>query len=137
MIRPRQGDRHATIHCTCAFLLVLGLLGHDPAHAASDARTSRVPASAALTIGVIYDPVSVVNATMWAMLELARIMQLADEVAEHIKDDIRRQQHPQRTPRVVPVQPPDLPELAPTRRLSPPSARPQPITDTLPARSTS
>ena len=123
---------------SCAFLLVLGLLVHEPARAGvAPSGASRDPAPAALTIGVLNDPVSVLNATMWAMLELTRLMQLADEVAEHIKDDIRRQQHPQRAPGVVPVQPPDLPELAPTRRFSPPSARPHPITDTLPARSTS
>lgn len=127
---------------SCALLLVLGLFGHELAHAAPAATAAaaapRGHAAAALTIGVLSDPVTVLNATMWAMLELVRVMQLADEIAEHIKEDIRRRRgDPQRAPGVVPIRPPDHPELAPARRGSPPAARPTPITDTLPARPTS
>ena len=113
-------------------LLVAGAPGIRAAHALP----ARDPVTAVLTVGVFNDPVSVLNATMWALLELARIVELGDQVAEHIKEDVRRAQHPQRAPApiVVPVQPPDAPELLPTRRAAPPSARPLPITDSLPAR---
>jgi hypothetical protein len=116
-------------------LLVAAAPGIRPAHAVP----ARGPAAAVLTIGVFNDPVSVLNATMWAILELVRIVELGDQIAEHIKEDVRRAQHPQSAPApvIVPVRPPDAPELLPTRRAAPPSARPAPITDTLPARSIS
>jgi hypothetical protein len=97
--------------------------------------------SASLTIGILNDPATVLGATMWAILELTRIMQLADQVSEHFKEDVRRARdpQPQRAPRVVPVPLPDLPELTPVPMRAPPyrAARPAPITDTLPAKATS
>ena len=99
------------------------------------------PGPAALLVGIGWnDPVSSVEAGVWAALQLIRLMELLDEGFDHLKDDVRRAiEHPQSAPHIQPVEPPVSPELRPVpngpklRRLDAPA----PIPDSLPARSIS
>jgi hypothetical protein len=112
-----------------SFLLLLG--AGVPGASAAPART------AALTIGIFEDPATATGVAVWAMLQLAQILTLGDELADHVREDVRRQQHPQnaRAPRILPVQ---LPRPVPLLPVLPPRpVRPRPILDPLPLRQAS
>jgi hypothetical protein len=99
------------------------------------------PGPAALLVGIAWnDPVSSVEAGVWAALELIRVMDLVDDAFDRLKDDVRRAiEHPQRVPGIQPVQPPVPPGTRPVpkgpgpRRLDAPAT----IPDSLPLRSIS
>jgi hypothetical protein len=132
--------REIVMRRSAATLLLLGLFlagaPPGPAHAQSHTRAAEVC--------IFDDPGTIVGVTVWAILQVSRLMQLGDELADHFKEDVRRaQEHPQVVPPQVapvpqPVHKPVFPNLEPSlRRSRPPSARPAPIIDTLPARPTS
>ena len=76
---------------------------------------------------------------MWATRQVVCLAMFLDDVIEHLKEDVRRAQHPQRTPKLLPVEPPGLPTVQPLpngprpRRIDAPA----PIPDSLPARALS
>ena len=118
---------------------VAGFASPRTSHAAAAALPG--PGPAALLVGIGWnDPVSSVEAGVWAAFQLIRLMEFLDEAFDHLKDDVRRAiEHPQRAPHIQPVEPPVSPELRPVpngpkpRRLDAPA----PIPDSLPARSIS
>jgi hypothetical protein len=122
-----------------SLLLCLGLATARVTHASDRALPG--PGPAALVVGIAWnDPVSSVEAGVWAALELIRVMELVDDAFERLKQDVRHAiEHPQRVPRIQPVQPPVSPELRPApngpgpRRLDAPAPSP----DSLPLRSIS
>ena len=124
-----------------ALVLSLALVTIPALPRESHAVALPAPGPAVLLVGIGWnDPVSSVEAGVWAALQLIRLMELLDEAFDHLKDDVRRAiEHPQRAPHIQPVEPPVSPELRPApngpkpRRLDAPA----PIPDSLPARSIS
>jgi len=81
---------------------LLSLLLLLPLASASHAAPVRAPAPV-FPVG-IFDPNVAIAVSTWALLEAARIMDLADDLLEHVREDVRRSQHPQRNvPRIVPA----------------------------------
>jgi hypothetical protein len=125
-----------------AFALSLALVAGSPLSRASHAGALAIsgPGPAALLVGIGWnDPASSVEAGLWAARMLVRLMEVAEDALQRLKEDVRRAQHPMRAPHVQPVEPTISPELRPVpagpkpRRLDAPS----PIPDSLPARSIS
>jgi len=124
-----------------ALVLSLALVASFTLPRGSHAVALPGPGPAALLVGIGWnDPVSSVEAGVWAALQLIRLMEWLDDAFDHLKDDVKRAiEHPQRAPRLQPGAPPISPELRPVpngpqpRRLDAPA----PIPDSLPVRSIS
>jgi len=112
-----------------AALLALFLLlvaGAPPASAS--VRAPRAP----VVVGIFNNPATLVGLTLWSLRGVAQLMEITDEVLQHVREDVRRAQHPQRTaPRVAPLRSPRPIPLFPVLPPSP-SSVPRPIVDTLP-----
>ena len=111
-----------------AALLFLFLLAAGPAPASASVRAPR----ASVVVGIFNDPATIVGLALWSLRGIAHLMEFADDVIEHVREDVRRAQHPQRTvPRVLPLRSPRpiplFPVLPPAR-----TSAPLPIVDTLP-----
>ena len=107
-------------------LFLLLLAGAPPASAS--VRAPRAP----LVIGIFNDPGTLVSLTLWSLRGIAWLMEITDQLIEHVREDVRRSQHPQRTnPRILPMRAPRpiplFPVLPPAR-----TSTPRPIVDTLP-----
>lgn len=107
-------------------LFLLLLAGAPPASAS--VRAPRAP----LVIGIFNDPGTLVSLTLWSLRGIARLMEITEELLEHVREDVRRAQHPQGTaPRVLPVRVPQPIPLFPV--LPPaPSSGPRPMVAPLP-----
>jgi len=111
---------------SAALLFLLLAAGAPPASAS--VRAPRAP----VVIGIFNDPGTIVGLALWSLRGIAHLMEFADDVIEHVREDVRRAQHPQRTvPRVLPLRSPRpiplFPVLPPAR-----TSAPLPIVDTLP-----
>jgi len=90
-------------------LLLLLFFKPAPAHAST----------AALTIGIWSDPATAAAVGVWTAIRIARLLEITEQVAEHLKEDVRRARDPHSVPpRILPVRLP----------------RPVPIVDPLPVR---
>ena len=103
-----------------AALLFLLLLAAGPAPASASVRAPR----ATLVVGIFNDPATLAGLALWSLRGIARLMEISDELIEHVREDVRRAQHPQRTvPRVMPLRSPRpiplFPVLPPVRTSSP------------------
>ena len=113
---------------SAALLPLVLLLAAGAPPASASVRAPR----AAVVVGIFNDPVTIIGATLWSVRGIAWLMEIADDLIEHVREDVRRAQHPQRTaPRVRPLRSPApiplFPVLPPAR-----SSQPRPIIDTLP-----
>jgi hypothetical protein len=96
---------------SAALLLLLLLLSFKPAPAHAS--------TAALTIGIWSDPASAAAVGVWTAIRIAHLLEITEQVAEHLKEDVRRARDPHSVPpRIAPI---GLP-------------RPVPIVDPLPIR---
>jgi hypothetical protein len=78
--------------------------------------------TATVTIGIWTDPATAAAVGVWTAIKIARLLEIGDQVVEHLKEDVRRARDPHSVPpRIVPVRPP----------------RPVPIVDPLPLRKAS
>lgn len=109
---------------SAALLSLFLLFGACASHAS--AAPARAPAPA-LTIGIFEDPGTIAAVALWSLVQVARLATLADEVLDHVKEDVRRAQHPQSVPPLIGPRPiPFTPVLPPVRV--------RPIVDPLPVR---
>ena len=113
---------------SAALLLLFGLFAAGPAPASAATHAPRAP----VVVGIFNDPVTLVGLTLWSLRGMARLMEITDQFIDHVREDVRRSQHPQRTaPRVVPLRSPRpiplFPVLPPAR-----TPGPRPIIDPLP-----
>jgi hypothetical protein len=113
---------------SAALLPLLLLLAAGPPPASASVSAPRAP----VVIGIFNDPATLVALALWSVRGVAWLMEISDDLIEHVREDVRRAQHPQRTvPRVLPLRSPRpiplFPVLPPGR-----SAQPLPIVDTLP-----
>jgi len=113
---------------SAALLALLLLFAAGPPPASAAGRAPRAP----VVIGIFNDPATIVGLTLWSLRGIAQLMEISDQILEHVREDVRRAQHPQRTaPRVSPLRSPRPIPLFP---ILPPGASPapRPIVDTLP-----
>jgi len=113
---------------SAALLSLFLLLAASAPPASASVRAPRAP----VVVGIFEDPATIVGVTLWSLRGIAWLMEISDEILQHVREDVRRAQHPQRTtPRVLPLRSPRpiplFPVLPPAR-----SAQPMPIVDTLP-----
>jgi len=113
---------------SAALLPLLLLLTAGPPPASASARAPR----ASLVVGIFNDPATIVSLTLWSLRGIAWLVEVSDEFIEHVREDVRRAQHPQKTaPRILPLRSPRPIPLFPV--LPPaPSSGPRPIVDSLP-----
>ena len=114
---------------SAALLPLLFLLAAGASPASASVRAPRAP----VVVGIFNDPATIVGLTMWSLRGIAHLMEITQELLDHMREDVRRAQHPQqrtaprvarlRAPRPIPL----FPVLPPAR-----SAQPRPIVDTLP-----
>lgn len=113
---------------SAALLLLLLLLAAGAPPASASGRAPR----ATVVIGIFNDPATIVGLTLWSLRGIAQLLTISDQILEHVREDVRRAQHPQRTaPRVLPLRSPRPIPLFP---VLPPgsSPAPRPIVDPLP-----
>lgn len=109
---------------SAALLLLFLLLAAGAPPASASVRAPRAP----VVVGIFNDPGTLVGLALLTVRGIAWLMEITDDLIEHVREDVRRAQHPQQTvPRLLPRPIPLFPVLPPAR-----SAQPRPIVDTLP-----